>query len=140
MARFRIELGPAADHPAKTAQDFSMKTGEGKFVAVPDSDASVLLADLRKALQANASPKNVARIASLRFTFTNLGDNCSRAPGGGFNRTPSGDWTAMKIFFGEGDEESEVFLNLNPTTRKGEFSMKDPDYGNALLAQLAKVL
>jgi hypothetical protein len=140
MARFRIELGPAEDHPAKTAQDFSVKTGEGKFVAVPDSDASLLLADLQKALQANALPKHVSRIASLRFTFAIFGDNCSRAPGGGFNRKPSGDWTAMKIFFGEGDQESEVFLNLNPKTRKGEFSMKDPDYGNLVLAQLAKVL
>jgi hypothetical protein len=47
----------------------------------------------------------------------------------------------MKIFLttkSEGD--TEVFLNLSPATRKGEFSIKDPDYGNAVLAALATVL
>jgi hypothetical protein len=46
----------------------------------------------------------------------------------------------IKLFFGEGDGESEVFLNLNPTLRQGQFSIKDSDYGDAVLAELAKVL
>ena len=33
-----------------------------------------------------------------------------------------------------------MFLNLNPKIRKGQVSMKDPDYGDLVLGQLAKVL
>ncbi len=45
----------------------------------------------------------------------------------------------MKIFIGENDE-GQVFLNINPDLRKGEFSIKDSEYGNFVLAQLARVL
>ena len=44
----------------------------------------------------------------------------------------------MKIFLA--GDQSEVFLNLNPTTNKGEFSIKDVDYGDVVIAELAKVL
>jgi len=46
----------------------------------------------------------------------------------------------MKIFIGEGDQKGEVFLNLNPVLGKGQFSIKDPDYGDTVLGQLASVL
>jgi len=39
-----------------------------------------------------------------------------------------------------GDGSSEVFLNLNPALGKGEFSIKDPEYGDGVLQELAKVL
>ena len=64
----------------------------------------------------------------------------SQAPGGGFNTNPPGGWTAMKIFIGEGEQESEVFVNLNPAIGKGQFSIKDADYGDKVLKQLATVL
>ena len=46
----------------------------------------------------------------------------------------------MKIFLGEGDDEAEVFLNINARIGKGQFSMKDPDYGDLALKHLAMVL
>ena len=46
----------------------------------------------------------------------------------------------MKIFIGEGEQESEVFVNLNPAIGKGQFSIKDADYGDKVLKQLATVL
>lgn len=46
----------------------------------------------------------------------------------------------MKIFIGEGKHEGDVFLNLNPVIKKGQFSIKDSDYGDIVLAQLAQVL
>jgi len=46
----------------------------------------------------------------------------------------------MKIFIGEGEQEGDVFLNLNPVIKKGQFSIKDADYGDTVLAQLARVL
>lgn len=46
----------------------------------------------------------------------------------------------MKIFIGKKDDPAEVFLNFNTVLRKGEFSIKDPDYGDDVLKELAKVL
>ncbi len=139
-AKCRIELGLAEDHPAKSVHDFGFKSGEGRFVAEADSDSSVLLAELQKALEAKTLAKAAPRSSTLRFTFANLGEHLSRASGGGFNAIPAGDWTAMKIFLGEGEQEAEVFLNINPRIGRGQFSMKDPDYGDLVLAELAKVL
>jgi hypothetical protein len=138
-ARFRIELGPAqgSDKPARIT---NIKSGKGRFMAEPGSDASVLLADLKKALEARKLPAKVQRSSTLPFTYAILGENHSQASGGGFNENPPGNWTAMKIFLGDGEDEAEVFLNLNPTIKKGQFSIKDPDYGDGLLKYLAKVL
>jgi hypothetical protein len=44
----------------------------------------------------------------------------------------------MKIFVARGDREGQVFLNLNPVLKKGQFSIKDADYGDMVLAQLAQ--
>lgn len=133
VARFRIEL--------KSAQaKGQFGTGAGRFVPEADSDATVLLEDLRKALEAKTSIKPSSKRTTVNFVFANLGDHLSLAEGGGFNTTPAGDWSAMKIFFGEGDHESEVFLNLNSAAQKGQISMKDADYGDLVLRELAKVL
>jgi len=137
-AKFRVEFGPAKT--VGNSKDFPMRAGEGRFVAEPGSDASVLLFDLKKALEAKAIPAKVHRLESLPFTFVNIGEDLSQAASGGFNSAPPGNWTAMKLFIGEGEQEAQVFLNINPVIRKGQFSIKDPDYGDLVLAQLAKVL
>ena len=46
----------------------------------------------------------------------------------------------MKIFIGNGEDEGEVFLNFNPVSRKAQFSEKDIDYGDVVVAKLATVL
>jgi len=139
-AKFRVEFGPAKTVEAKGSKDFPMKVGEGRFVAESGSEASVLLSDLKKALEAKALPSRVQRLESLPFTFVNIGENLSQAANGGFNVASPGNWTAIKIFIGQGEQEAEVFLNINLAMRKGQFSIKDPDYGDLLLAQLARVL
>jgi hypothetical protein len=136
-ARFTIELGSAK---ASGTSDFPIKTGEGRFIAESGSDASVLLADLQKALEAKKPPAVVPKSSSLPFTFAILGEHQSQTPGGGFSEKPRGNWTAMKIFIGEGDQEAEVFLNFNLVMRKGQFSMKDTDYADLVLRELARVL
>ena len=117
-----------------------MTFGKGTFVAVEGSDASTLLVDLKQALEAKTIPATTSRVKSLPFTFVNLGDGQSQSPGGGFRSNPPGNWTAMKIFMGEGKQESEVFLNLNTVMKKGQFSIKDADYGDLALSEFAKVL
>ena len=75
-ARFRVEFGPAKT--VGDSKDFPMRAGEGRFVAEPGSDASVLLFDLKKALEAKAIPAEVHRLESLPFTFVNIGEDLSR--------------------------------------------------------------
>jgi len=69
-----------------------------------------------------------------------LGQNQSQDAGGGFNDQPPGHWIPMKLFIGEGEQEGKVFLNLNPVLKQGQFSIKDPEYGDIVLAQLVRVL
>lgn len=140
LARFAIEFGPTRPLGSKDTNDFPMVTGQGRFLSEPGSDASALLVDLQRALQARKIPTRIQRVEALTFTFVNLGDNLSQAPEGGFNANPRGGWTAIKIFLEEGEEKAEVFVNFNPAIGKGQFSIKDPDYGDSVLRQLAKVL
>lgn len=133
VAKFAIEFGPT-----RTTQ--GMKTGDGKFVAERGSDATALLSDLQKALEAKAIPSNAQRVEALPFTFVNIGDNLSQAPDGGFNVDPPGGWTAIKIFIGEGEQEGEVFVNLNLAIGRGQFCLKDADHGDLVLKQLVTVL
>jgi hypothetical protein len=139
-AKFRIELGQAKAIKDKEPLAFGVETGEGRFIAVPGSDPSALLADLKNALDAKAMPARTVRVASLPFTYVTFGNNNSQAPGGGFNAKPAGHWTPMKIFIGEGEQEGQVFVNINPVIKKGQFSMKGQDYGDIVLARLASVL
>jgi hypothetical protein len=146
-AKFRIEIGPATPVP-KGNDGFNFTTGDGKLISEPGSDSSVLIADLKKALEANRLPVKVQRATSLPFTYVILGEQDSQSEGGGFNSKPPGNWTAMKIFIGTGEQignseesdEGEVFLNFNPVSGKAQFSEKDKDYGDYVLAKLATVL
>jgi hypothetical protein len=108
-ARFRIELGQAQSLDDKESQDFGIKSGKGKFVAEPGSDASALLSELKTALEAKSLPAKVRRVNTLQFDFVTLGQHQSQASDGGFSSKPPGSWTPMKIFIGEGDQEGEVF-------------------------------
>jgi hypothetical protein len=129
LAKFRIELKRASDG-----------TGEGAFVTEPGSDNSVLIADLKKALEAKHVPSRIRRLNRLRFTYVVFGVNQSQIEGGGFTSKPAGNWIAVKIFFPVGGDDSEVFLNLNPVSGTAQFSEKDVDYGDDLLARLSAVL
>jgi hypothetical protein len=131
-ARFDIELTMA-----RPSGQFPVAFTKGKFIAVPNSDSSSLLAALQKTLQAKSLPSNTVRVAELPFSAALLGDHVSHSPNGGFAVKPPGNWTTIKFL---GDGSSEVYLNLNPVLGKGEFAIKDQDYGDAVLQELAKVL
>jgi len=140
VARFRIEFEAAKSAPAKSAADFDIKFGEGRLMPEPESDSTVLLVDLQKALQAKRTPVPPLKKTIIPFTYANIGDHLSQAKGGGFSQNPPGNWSALKLFLGKGDQEADIFLNINAKIKKGQFSMKDPDYGDLLLAELAKAL
>lgn len=140
IARFRIDFGAPESIPGKTPADPVVKTGEGTFVPEPGSDSSALLADLQKVLHAKTAPKPPVTKTSIPFTYVHIGDNLSEGSAGAFHANPPGSWTALKLMFGDRGRESEVFLHINAKSNKGRFSMKDPGYGDLVLAELAKVL
>ena len=139
IARFRIDFGAPESTPG-TAGGAGVKSGEGTLMPEPGSDSSVLLVDLQKALRAKTSPRVPPTKTSIPFTYVYVGDNLSQASSGGFSASPPGNWTALKLIFGDGDRESEIFLHINASIKKGQFSMKDPRYGDLALAELAKAL
>lgn len=132
-ARFDIELTMA-----RPSGQLPVAFTKGKFIAVANSDASSLLLALQKTLQTKSVPSNPVRVAELPFNAAILGDHVSHSPNGGFAVKPPGNWTTIKLFLGDGS--SEVYLNLNPVLGKGEFAIKDQDYGDGVLQELAKVL
>jgi hypothetical protein len=68
-----------------------------------------------------------------------LGENLKRGPKGGFNGE-GGGWTATKWFPEHDGRSAEVFFNYNLDKRQGEFSEKDADYADDLLAIFASAL
>ena len=139
-AKFTIEIGPSAPTDSEADGGLKMSSGSGAILAVADSHASTMLVALAKALEAKHVPAHIQRASRLPFTYVILAESNSQASGGGFSAKPTGNWTAMKIFIGDGIDEAEVFLNFNPASRKAQFSEKDIDYGDTVLAKLATVL
>jgi hypothetical protein len=135
-ARFQLQI--KQNSPMKGP--IPMAAAEGKFLRVAGSDNSELLQDLKKALEAKELPTRSVAISELPFDAVVLGEKQSRNSGGGYSDRPSGDWMTIKVFLPKGGDDGEVFLNLNPVLGKAEFSIKDSDYGDYLLAQLAQVL
>jgi hypothetical protein len=135
-AKFRLQF----KQDRSLSGGFPVALWSGKFLAVPGSDNSVLLQDLRKALDAKSIPKTSRRVPELAFDALVLGEHQSRDSLGGYSTKPAGDWVAIKISLPKSGDDGEVFLNLNPVLGKGEFSLKDSDYGDYLLKEFAKVL
>jgi hypothetical protein len=135
-AKFRLKFKQGR----RFADDFAVGMVEGEFLPVAGSDNSALLPDLKTALDAKIIPRNSPRVTGLPFDAVILGEKQSRSASGGFSANPAGDWMTIKIFLPKGGDEAQVFLNLNPSLGKGEFSLKDSDYGDYLLRELAKVL
>ena len=68
-----------------------------------------------------------------------LGSKMSREDLGGFTGMKGG-WTATKWFPSYDGHEGEVYFNYNLEKRQGEFSEKDADYADELMAILASAL
>jgi hypothetical protein len=134
-ARFRIEFDTAKP---SNGDKYLVSSGSGKLLREPNSDSKEFLVELAKALEAKKFPKNVENAQAIPFEYVIISSNLSRAADGGLNGSPKGNWAAAKLFFG--NDQGEVFLNLNPVLGKAEFSIKDPDYGDFVIGELAKIL
>ena len=132
VARFQVSF----DLNSQT--NGGIRSGRGSFIAVPGSDASTLLADLKEALDATHLPRRSIRVRELPFDVAILGEHQKEKDDGSFVDSDDGTWTAAKLFLKGG--EYEVFFNFETDGGKGEFSMKDSGYGDGVLRELAKVL
>jgi hypothetical protein len=139
-AKFKIELDAAPEK--SSASPNGITASNGSIQAVSGSDASVLLVDLKQALEAKKFPAQVRGESTLPIRYAILGKNLTQEAGGRFTDRPAGHWTAMKIFIGSGEEndDGEAFLNFNAVTGKAQFSEADSDYGDYVLGKLATVL
>ncbi len=133
LATFRVELNAAT----KSGAPMPISFGRGSFLAEAGSDATAIVQILKKELQAKRVPLKAKRVAKLPFEYAVLGRGDRRAPDGSFDFN-KGTWIELKLFFG--DDKGEVYLNLNPVSGKGEFSIKDSDYGDYVVSRLAQVL
>jgi hypothetical protein len=137
-ARFRIELllkAQQADAPFASTQ--------GALVREEGSDGTWFLGQLAQVLAAKTIPEKAAWADRLEFDAAILGWSLSREVGtdqvaGSFTSNPPGHWIAVKVFVADG--EGEFFLNLNPVDCQGEVSIKDADYGDIVVRELAKIL
>lgn len=138
VAKFRIQLlvkAPKGDAPIVFTT--------GALIREPNQDGSSFLGELADVLKASAVPRELDRTERLDFATAILGTSLSRQAGpdmfaGGFTSSPAGGWIATKVFVADG--EGEFFLNLNPAAGVGEISIKDEDYGDVVIAELARVL
>lgn len=135
--RFRIELDPSEKSSDKS---LPISSGKGRFLAEAGSNPIPLLESLKKALQAKHMPTKARKTDVLPFDYVILGENQTRSADGGFGDKPKGNWTAMKIFLSHGKDAGEVFLNINAVAHQAEFSIKDSEYGDMVLQDLANVL
>ena len=75
----------------------------------------------------------------LKINTAILGDGLQREPGGGFSGD-AGEWTATKWFPEFDGRSGEIYFNYNLVERKGEFSEKEAEYAESLLALFAAAL
>jgi hypothetical protein len=108
-------------------------------MAVRGSDNSVRLEDLQRILQASHSAIKSSRVPEPPFDGVILGRNYRKDEASGYNPKPPGNWTVIKLFLSKGGDDGEVFLNINPVEGKGEFSIRDSDYGDYVRSAFARV-
>lgn len=130
--KFQIALNHAT-----SSSNGVMAAGKGEFTSLPDSDPTALLETMRTTLKAKHMPNHAEKVESLPFEFGLLGENQSRTADGAFHTLPKGNWTATKLFLA--NDQAEVYFNFNPVIHKAEFAIKDPQYGDKVLAEFAKV-
>jgi hypothetical protein len=140
-AKFTIEIGSETPMGPEDGETLGMLSCKGAILSMPGSDASDMLVALGKALKAKHQPPNIRRTSRLPFDCVILGDHLSQSQDshGGFTSEPGGNWTATKITIDNKDAEYEVYLDLNPVSRKAQFSGEGND-GGAVVAKLATVL
>jgi hypothetical protein len=88
-------------------------------------------------LPASTNQPHVPKPLSINTAI--FGHNMDRGRDGGFSAT-AGGWTATKWFPEHDGQSGEVYFNYDLVNRQGEFSEKDADYADDLVAIFASAL
>jgi hypothetical protein len=115
--------------------------GEAVLI-VKDQDAGSHFVELFAKSFLGKLPAAVKRVhvpEPLRIKTAILGQNMHREAKGGFSGKKGG-WMAIKWFLELYGFSGEVYFNFDLSNMEGEFSEKDPDYADDLLAILASAL
>jgi hypothetical protein len=116
---------------------------KGALIREHGADGKRFLEEVGRAIEAGeVIPTKEEQVDRLEFATAILGTSLSWKTGdsviaGSFTSSKPGDWIALKLFLADG--EGEVYLNINPVIGQGEFATKDPEYGEVVLRELAKV-
>lgn len=135
---FEIDVGNATAPP-----DSAFALASASLIRRAASDCTRFLRELAPVLGFEGDLPAPPAASRLAVSLAVLGSNLSRGTGkeaiaGSFQKDPPGRWISTKLFLADG--EGEVFLNLDPTGRMGEFAIKDDDYATIVVTELAKVL
>jgi hypothetical protein len=135
-AQPRAAMFTVGVHP-KSAKGGQIAWGEAT-IQVPNRDEGVKLVEqMSNAFQQKSPPlREPQALQAWKFNTVVLGEGMKREPQGGFS-PERGDWSATKWFLERDGFSAEVFFNYSLKERKGEFSEKDPEYREHLLAALA---
>jgi hypothetical protein len=134
-AHFVIDLRPST----ATSGAATVRTGTGSFIALSDSDDTLLLSELRQVLKANNRPVSSIRVRELPFRFDIVGENLDRGRNGSLVDAATGNWISVRLYLGV-HQDKEVILNFQKPGGTAEFVGSDAQYSNDVLAELAKVL
>jgi len=120
----------------KPAGELPIAFASGQFSVADRAQGAALTAALAGAFkQALPAPTAERPLAPLKMRLVVLGRGVTRLPSGGFQGI--GNWTSTKLFAQLGGHEGEVFFNFSPASGKGEFSEKDSDYNQDVVAVFA---
>jgi len=123
------------------AENLTFGWGEAVLI-VKDQGAGSRFVELFAKSFAGKLPTAVKRVhvpGPLRIKTAILGQSMQREAKGGFSGKRGG-WTAIKWFLDFVGFSGEVFFNFDLSNQEGEFSEKDPDYADDLLAILSSAL
>jgi hypothetical protein len=112
------------------------------MLIVKDREAGARFVELFSKMFAGKLPTPVKRDyvpGPLSIRTAILGHNMQREKQGGFSGE-AGGWTATKWFPEHDGESGEVYFNYDLSKRQGEFSEKDAEYADPLVAILASAL
>lgn len=122
---------------AKSREGTPITWGEATILVADRGEGVKFLDSIGRAFKLNAPAERTRQpLEPWKFNTAVLGDGMNREPQGGFSGQ-GGSWSATKWFLERDGFSSEVFFNYNLKEMKGEFSEKDPDYREDLLAVLA---
>jgi hypothetical protein len=122
----------------KTSEKLGISWGKA-ILAVKDRDAGARFVDLFSKAFSGKTPPTVQRPyepTALSINTAVLGRDMRRGETGEYLGT-GGGWTLIKWFPEHDDRSGEVYFNYNLDQRQGEFSEKDPEYADDLVALFA---